>query len=746
MTLDLTRRSLLKFMGGAVAGAVLSPLPWKLLDDASIWTQNWSRIARPPRGPISWRDTTCTLCPAGCGLRARLVGEAFVSAWPRPTHAGAGAACPLGLALAQLRYHPARVRGACARDAALADAPWKVVDPGTAVAEAGRMLADLRAAGRLDAVAVLDLRPDRALSRQYRRFLGRQGGGRYLTAPDAWQESAAAFGALAGAAALTPALRPRQARAVLAFGAPLADGPRGLALAARDGDAGRPFHVQVDAAATTATARADRWLPARPGSEAPLALAIAHVLVHEAATNEVRALAAAGGDREGTFAELVAGFTPERVATICGLAPADIRATARELSSRRPALVVGVGDPGAGPLGLEEEAAVWCLNVLLGGAGADAALALRPSPSALLDGVEESDTASLPAAEALHDVPDGSLELLLVDGSFPGAPLSPALLRRKLRGRGARIVALSPYAAGAAGAAADLLLPTPAPGEWLDDVPPPALAPVSSYAWTPVVAAPPDWAAHAADWLARIEAASGLSADGTIGGAAHRAELERRVAMLAAAGNGEVHGAGDGTSRSLAALGGPGDLAAALEEGGCWSAPATTALADAAPRLPGSRSARALRWRALADGRAAAATGGGRSLVLVAGGGLAAAAGGVAAPVLAKLGRESGLLADTRSVAVNPRTAGELGLRDGKPAELTTAAGARRVVVVHDESLPPGTLRVATGPDPLDLGEPAGSAAASVHEPDMPALCGAGEHRVWRLTGATLKEVRRVNA
>ena len=50
MTLDLTRRSLLKFMGGAVAGAVLSPLPWKLLDDASIWTQNWSRIARPPRG------------------------------------------------------------------------------------------------------------------------------------------------------------------------------------------------------------------------------------------------------------------------------------------------------------------------------------------------------------------------------------------------------------------------------------------------------------------------------------------------------------------------------------------------------------------------------------------------------------------------------------------------------------------------------------------------------------------------
>ena len=74
MTLDLTRRSLLKFMGGAVVGSVLSPLPWKLLDDAAIWTQNWSWIARPPRGPVSHMFTTCQLCPVGCGMRARLIG------------------------------------------------------------------------------------------------------------------------------------------------------------------------------------------------------------------------------------------------------------------------------------------------------------------------------------------------------------------------------------------------------------------------------------------------------------------------------------------------------------------------------------------------------------------------------------------------------------------------------------------------------------------------------------------------
>jgi hypothetical protein len=736
--MELTRRSLLKFMGGAVAGAVLSPLPWKLVDDASIWTQNWSRIARAPRGPVTWRDTTCTLCPAGCGLRARLVGEAFVSAWSRPSHPAAGAACPLGFALAQMRYHPARVRGACARDPRNADAPWKMVDADAAVAEVGRTLAELRAAGRLDEVAVLDLRPDRALSRRYREFLERQGGGRYLVAPDAWQAAAAAFTALAGSSRLTPAPAPDRARAVLAFGTPLADDPRGLALAPRDGGSGRPFHIQVDATATPTAARADRWLPARPGSEVPLALAIAHVLVRDELSGDARALTNGGGGPEGSFAELVADFAPERVAGACGLAPADIRATAHELATRRPVLVLGVGDPGAGPLGLEEETAIWCLNLLLGGPGADAPLALRPSTASLFG---EPDA----AVEALQDVPDGSLELLLVDGSFPGAPLSPALLRRKLRGPGARIVALGPYTGGAAGASADLLLPTPAPGEWLDDVPTPALAPVSCYAWSPAVATAPDWAVHAADWLARLEAAAGLQR-GDAGGSAHRTELEHRAAVLMAAGRGEVHDPRDGSTRPLSSLAGPAELVAVLERGGAWSAPAAAAVPDAAPRLPGRRSALALRWRALAAGRADALTAAGRPLVLLPGGGLAATGGGVAAPVLAKLGRESELLADTRTAAVNPRTARQLGLRAGSRAELASAAGARRVDIVHDASLPPGVVRVATGPDPLDLGEAPDADAAAGREPDMPALCGAAEHPVWRLAGATLKEVRRAHA
>lgn len=736
MTLDLTRRSLLKFMGGAVAGAVLSPLPWKLLDDASIWTQNWSLIARPPRGPVSWRDTTCTLCPAGCPLRARLVGAAFVSAWPRPGAASGSRPCPLGLAAAQMRWHPARVRGACRRDASRGDAPWSLANADGLVADLGRQLAALRDGGG-ERVAVLDLRPGRALSSLYRDFI-RQQGGLYVVAPDAWQASAVAFTALAGGAALVPAPDPSRAGAVLGLGTPLADGYGRLRMTATDGRAAgsRPWHIQADVAATATAARADRWLPIRPGSEAPLALALAHVLVLESRAADPRALALAHRESApdgGTFAELLADFPPERVAEACGLSPAVIRETARELASRRPALVLGVGDPGAGPLGADEETAAWCLNVLLAREGAPAALGARPADGAAWPSAFD-DLATL----ALDEVPDGSLDLLIVDGSFPGAPLSPAVLRRKLRGAGSRIVALSPYAGGTAGRAADLLLPTPAPGEWLDDVPTPALAPRAAWAWAPAVAAAPEWAAHPAEWLARLSSASGIAAGPAFGPAAHGAELARRAACLHANGEGRVHDPRNAEPVAVASLAGSDALADVLARGGAWSGAEAGAADLAQLSLPGSRSGQASRWRALRDGRP-----GGGPLVVIAGGGLTAAMGAVGAPVLTKLGRESGLVAGPGQAGINPRTAAGLGLADAAEAGLATAHGTVDVIVRHDRALPPGIVRLSAGPDPLELGD---DAAPGTPAADLPALCGALQQPVWRLCGATLKEVRRAHA
>jgi hypothetical protein len=49
--MKLTRRDLLWGAAGT-AGLLVTPVPWKLLDDVSIWSQNWPWIPQPARGPV----------------------------------------------------------------------------------------------------------------------------------------------------------------------------------------------------------------------------------------------------------------------------------------------------------------------------------------------------------------------------------------------------------------------------------------------------------------------------------------------------------------------------------------------------------------------------------------------------------------------------------------------------------------------------------------------------------------------
>ena len=85
--MKVTRRDLLVWSAGAAAGLMVTPVPWKLLDDTSIWSQNWPWIPQPARGPVEVKQSSCTLCPNGCGMRVRMaagwpVGVAGVSSHP----------------------------------------------------------------------------------------------------------------------------------------------------------------------------------------------------------------------------------------------------------------------------------------------------------------------------------------------------------------------------------------------------------------------------------------------------------------------------------------------------------------------------------------------------------------------------------------------------------------------------------------------------------------------------------------
>ena len=737
--MDLTRRCFLQIFGGTAVGVAFSPLPWKLLDDAAIWTQNWAWIPRPPRGPVSRAHTTCTLCPAGCGLQLRRIGSHVVAATGLPQHpVSGGGVCPVGLGIAQLPFHPARLRQAVRRTPGTAGSTWTACPADEAIADVGRRLADLRAAGRADRVAILDLRPGRALSVMHREFLQRIGGGRYLVQPDGREAAASALADLVIPGGGVPGYDLGSAGAIISFGAPLLDGWWGCGTApglARAADGRRPddlpFWVQVQSNGSLETARADRWLPIRPGSEAAVALGLAHILLEER-------LVAVNAARQGVpsaewlrdYRTLVAPYSPDRVAVTARIEARALIGTAHDLAARRPVIAVGCGSPGGGPLGREEEWAIWGLNLLLGSVGQAGGVVMRRDPFRTF-----ADGPAVPPV-VLAEIPDGSLDLLLLDGTASGAALPRDLLRRKLSGPDALLVALSASDAGPSGAA-DLILPVAAPGEWLDDIGAQALAPRNSYAWAPPLAEPTAGTHHPADLLAMLATAAGLAEAAPAGRGHHEALLQARAATLQAGGRGEVFDPSTGRILTVGPATAAGRLATILRRGGCWTEPADGRL-SAGDVLPvAAQPPLAQRFAALAEGRLPATPPAAFPLALVLVG-QQGTGGGLLPPVLTKLHRESHLKAGPDRAHINPDTGRRTRLRDGHRARLATPGGSLEVIIVLDESVMPGVVQLATGPDPRALGDIVGTDPDRIGSLELDNAARSG---VWRVGRVSLKEV-----
>jgi len=265
------------FAGGSAVGVLFTPAPWRLITDTALWSENWPGIPVPAPGETRIKYTNCSLCPAGCAVRARSVGDQPVALFGVPGHPlSHSALCPFGLAGHHLPYLPARLKQGPVNEAT------------AAVAEG------IAKCGPAEYVVTLDLRPARTASWTYRRAMAAVKNGRYV-APSA--PNAAVAVDLA------------KARTVLSLGVPLLDGwgTPGNVIAARPG-----FRlIQADAVESRTASLADQWLRIRPGSEDALAQALAGATTHAAAADAT------------------------------GLAEAEIAALAAQLAQNGPVLVLG---------------------------------------------------------------------------------------------------------------------------------------------------------------------------------------------------------------------------------------------------------------------------------------------------------------------------------------------------------------------------------------------------------------------
>lgn len=376
------RRDMLKLAGGAAAGFLFTPMPWRMLGDAAMWTQNWSWLPKIPRGPVTETATRCTLCPAGCAVRARCAGGVPVGLWP-----AGSPLCPAGFAAHHLAVHPQRLRtlsGVRTREEA--------VERIKARAEKG--------------IAVLDLAPGRTASLAMRHYLHQLSGAVYIEPPAIEGGTATAVSALLERR-VPMALDLARTKTLLSVHTPILDGwaePRFV-------DAGpRGFRlVQIDVAGSRTAELADEFYP--KGEDARLLAAIARYILEEGAE-------AASARKCADFASLRAELLKREV---CHPLARHIAGT---LVKNGPSAVVADGDPANGPVTPAIGTLAAMVNVLL---GSPAEGGFRPRAEAALPAGWE-----LAEAHALADIPDGSVHTLLVDEPVPGASLPWPLVQRKL--------------------------------------------------------------------------------------------------------------------------------------------------------------------------------------------------------------------------------------------------------------------------------------------------------------------------
>jgi len=419
----VTRRDLLIWSAGATAGMMVTPVPWKLLGDISIWTQNWPWIPQPTHRPIDVKESFCTLCPNGCGMRVRMA-----SGWPvgvagvRNHPISRGALCPLGFAAHQLIWHPQRLRRVRHHGGT---SSWD---------EARTAFARSCIEGP---IAIVDGYPGRAASSLYETFVQKQHGV-YCVVLGPESQALAPYEVWSGVPAAALGYDLENARTIVSFGAPMLDGwgtPgrfTGLWAEWAAGKADPDLRlIQIEASLSRSAARAYQWVAIHPGGEAALAAGIARVLLEE---HLVRA--------SGPVPPLALAESAEQ----SGISTNAIRDLARSIVTRPPAVAITN----------EENPAIAALNVLLGAVGTRGGIVQK----------SKHPKSHLPAKPELHNV-----RAVLIDPSVPWdfVPQTDAEVFR--------------FAAWDGGSSqADWLLPAPGFLEELTDIPTAPTSAIETYA------------------------------------------------------------------------------------------------------------------------------------------------------------------------------------------------------------------------------------------------------------------------
>ncbi len=673
MNSSISRRDLLRFAGGGVLGLLLSPLPWKVLDDSAIWTQNWPWIPEPSRGPITWSASTCSLCGAGCGVRVRSSNGHPVSLAGQAGHPmSAGTLCATGLLAHHLACHPSRVLQ-----------PIRITN-GTerTAADMATIVAAIHAAHSAStsaspAIAVIDSRPGRAASRLLMELAHQWPSAAYGVAPQAGRARTDLIRKHFRTAVPEFAADIQHARLIVSFGAPLVDGwgtaATARTLLAETSAHPRPRLIQIEPVRSRTANVAETWIPVTPGTEHVCALAIAQAIIEG---RRMKSAVRARAEDAAALAAFLHDLDLPPAVRRCGISDARILEIARSLSDEPASVVV------ASPAAPEEvQSAVLLLNLVAGTFFREGGL--RPLP-------EIPGAARTTDARTLEDFDDHSLSVIILDESAAGADIPAAVFGQKLKPGSGIVVSLSPFAAPRP-VPIQYVIPAAVWGERLTDVAGTSPAgEISVGLAMPVMPARPD----TFDTAAFLGAVTGTSQPST------EEILRQRIAAIWSGRRGMVYDPSSPTLRPVHAFGGTDALWSVLQSGGCWIDGPRPAGSMPAFRFLPAGLAEHLTKRVAATKAATAP-----ALALVITSDPLRRDQAFDATLMSKVRDESGLYLPCGSVAIHPTTAEAHNVGVGDDATLSINGTTLPVHIACDSSVPPGLVSAMDGDGPVALAQ-----------------------------------------
>lgn len=496
--MKIGRRGFLSFVIGGAAGTALSPLPWKLMDDSSIWTQMWPWTPVPEDGAATYVNSVCTLCPGRCGITVRKIDDRAVKIDGMKEYpVNDGRACLLGLSGLQLLYGPMRVESPLKRTGKRGEGRWERISWKDAVSEIVKRLGDLRSKGRSHTVGFISGSDRGTVPRLCERFMTAYGSPNFMRMPSIRDSYELTLYLMQGVQAF-PGFDFENTDFVLSFGSGIIDGwgsPVYMARVNSIWHSSGTKVIQIEPRLSNTAAKSDKWLPINPGTEAALAMGLSHIIIKESLYDSDFI----SNDTQG-FNDwkhfVLDKYNPDSVAAITGIDSRTLVILARGFANAsRPLAICGRGD-GITPVSLDECMAVHALNALVGNINKKGGIWAVSEPDYINWPEIEMDAKAAVGMQRerldgagskkypfvrylLNRLPEVilseekyPLQLLFVSGADPLYTLPDTKTARKAFGKIPFVVSFSSYLDETA-QNADLILPNHIYLERYEDVPPP---------------------------------------------------------------------------------------------------------------------------------------------------------------------------------------------------------------------------------------------------------------------------------